>query len=120
MGLLAVAATMAQIASAFPTAGGLYHWASLLGGRGWGWATAWFNLLGLDAVLFVGERPGLATAESLSAYLAYRPCPGHSDANRELVSNVHRQGLSIPESTARIARLVAGMRERRWSGVAPR
>ena len=71
-------------------------------------------------VLLVGERPGLATAESLSAYLAYRPCPGHSDANRELVSNVHRQGLSIPESTARIARLVAGMRERRWSGVAPR
>lgn len=53
MGLLslAVAATMAQIASAFPTAGGLYHWASLLGGRGWGWATAWFNLLGLISVL---------------------------------------------------------------------
>src|SRR5262249_46157937 len=44
---LAVAATMGQIASAFPTAGGLYHWASILGGRGWGWATAWFNLAGL-------------------------------------------------------------------------
>ena len=37
---LAVAATMGQVASAFPTAGGLYHWASFLGGRGWGWATA--------------------------------------------------------------------------------
>jgi amino acid transporter len=48
---LAIAATMAQVASAFPTAGGLYHWASLLGGRGWGWATAWFNLLGLITVL---------------------------------------------------------------------
>ena len=44
---LIVAAAMAQVASAFPTAGGLYHWASILGGRGWGWATAWFNLLGL-------------------------------------------------------------------------
>jgi amino acid transporter len=44
---LAVAATMAQLASAFPTSGGLYHWASILGGRGWGWATAWFNLAGL-------------------------------------------------------------------------
>ncbi len=53
MGLLslAVAATMGEVASAYPTAGGLYHWAALLGGRGWGWATAWFNLAGLVAVL---------------------------------------------------------------------
>ena len=36
---LCVAMTMAQVASAFPTAGGLYHWSSILGGRGWGWAT---------------------------------------------------------------------------------
>src|SRR5580700_7713599 len=48
---LAVAATMGQLASAFPTAGGLYHWAAILGGRGWGWATAWFNLAGLITVL---------------------------------------------------------------------
>jgi amino acid transporter len=48
---LAVAATMGQVASAFPTAGGLYHWAAVLGGRGWGWVTAWFNLLGLVTVL---------------------------------------------------------------------
>src|SRR5277367_5842431 len=48
---LAVAATMGQLASAFPTAGGLYHWSALLGGRGWGWVTAWFNLAGLITVL---------------------------------------------------------------------
>lgn len=48
---LVVAATMAQLASAFPTAGGLYHWSAILGGRGWGWATAWFNLAGLITVL---------------------------------------------------------------------
>ena len=48
---LVVAATMAQVASVYPTAGGLYHWAAILGGRGWGWATAWFNLAGLVAVL---------------------------------------------------------------------
>ena len=48
---LVVAATMGQLASTFPTAGGLYHWASILGGRGWGWATAWFNLAGLVTVL---------------------------------------------------------------------
>jgi amino acid transporter len=48
---LAFAATMGQVASAFPTAGGLYHWASILGNRGWGWATAWFNLGGLVTAL---------------------------------------------------------------------
>lgn len=46
-----VAFGMGQIASAYPTAGGLYHWGSILGGRAWGWATAWFNLLGLVFVV---------------------------------------------------------------------
>jgi amino acid transporter len=48
-GMFALA--MAQIASAFPTAGGLYHWGSILGGRFTGWLTAWLNLLGLITVL---------------------------------------------------------------------
>ena len=48
---LLFALAMAQIASAFPTAGGLYHWSSILGGRFWGWLTAWFNLIGLITVL---------------------------------------------------------------------
>lgn len=48
---MCVAATMAQVASAFPTAGGLYHWGCMLGGRGCGWTTAWFNLAGLITVL---------------------------------------------------------------------
>jgi amino acid transporter len=42
-----VSLAMGQIASAYPTAGGLYHWGSILGGKTWGWYTAWFNLLGL-------------------------------------------------------------------------
>ena len=42
---------MAQIGSAYPTAGGLYHWSSILGGRGCGWLTAWLNLIGLVTVL---------------------------------------------------------------------
>jgi amino acid transporter len=48
-GVFAVA--MAQIASAYPTAGGLYHWGSILGNRGIGWVTAWLNLIGLVTVL---------------------------------------------------------------------
>jgi amino acid transporter len=48
---LAVAASMAELASAFPTSGGMYHWASLLGGRGFGWFTAWLNIVGLVATL---------------------------------------------------------------------
>jgi amino acid transporter len=46
-----VSLSMGQIASAYPTAGGLYHWSSMLGGRGWGWITAWFNVLGFFFVV---------------------------------------------------------------------
>jgi amino acid transporter len=48
---LVFAIAMAQISSAYPTAGGLYHWGSILGNRFTGWVTAWFNLLGLVTVL---------------------------------------------------------------------
>jgi amino acid transporter len=48
---MSVAFGMGQIASSFPTAGGLYHWSSHLGGKFWGWATAWFNLIGLICVV---------------------------------------------------------------------
>ena len=37
---------MAELASAYPTAGGLYFWAFRLGGRGWAWVTAWLNMIG--------------------------------------------------------------------------
>jgi amino acid transporter len=49
--ILAVAFSMSEIASAFPTAGGIYYWALRLGGAGWGWFTGWFNLIGLVAVV---------------------------------------------------------------------
>ena len=45
-----VALAMAEIASAYPTAGGLYYWASKLGSPAWGWFTGWFNLIGQIAV----------------------------------------------------------------------
>jgi amino acid transporter len=48
---LIVAAALGQIASAYPTAGSLYHWSTILGGRFWGWATAYINLLGLLFVI---------------------------------------------------------------------
>jgi amino acid transporter len=48
---LIVAASLGQIASAYPTAGSLYHWASILGGRFYGWLTAYINLLGLMFVI---------------------------------------------------------------------
>lgn len=44
--VLAIAASMAELASAYPTAGGLYFWAHKLGGYKWAWVTAWFNMLG--------------------------------------------------------------------------
>jgi amino acid transporter len=45
-----VAMAMGEIASAMPTAGALYFWASKLGGPSWGWFTGWFNLVGQIAV----------------------------------------------------------------------
>jgi ethanolamine ammonia-lyase small subunit len=54
------------------------------------------------AVLLIGERPGLATAESLSTYMAYRPRAGHTDADRNLISNIHSRGLSANEAAQRI------------------
>jgi len=47
---LPVAASLAQLASSFPTAGALYHWAAILGGPGWGFATAWLNVIGQVAI----------------------------------------------------------------------
>src|SRR5207248_10110883 len=41
---------MAEIASKYPTAGGLYYWASKMGGPAWGWFTGWFNLVGQVAI----------------------------------------------------------------------
>ncbi len=49
--ILCVAFGMSELASAMPTAGGIYYWASKLGGPGWGWFTGWFNLIGLVAVV---------------------------------------------------------------------
>jgi ethanolamine ammonia-lyase small subunit len=68
-------------------------------------------------VLLIGERPGLATAESLSAYLAYCPRPGHTDANRNLVSNIHQNGVRPAEAAARIVRLIQAMMRNGTSGV---
>jgi ethanolamine ammonia-lyase small subunit len=68
------------------------------------------------AILLIGERPGLASAESMSAYMAYQPGRSHSDANRNLVSNIHDRGLSAPSAAARILNLCAQMMRLRTSG----
>ena len=69
------------------------------------------------AVLLIGERPGLATAESLSAYMGYRPHAGHSDADRNLISNIHARGVSSAEAAARILQLAVQMKAAELSGV---
>ncbi len=68
-------------------------------------------------LLLIGERPGLATAESLSAYMAYQPNRAHSDANRNLISNIHERGLSVGDAAARILNMCAQMLSLRVSGV---
>ncbi len=67
--------------------------------------------------LLIGERPGLATAESLSAYMAFQPRAGDNDARRNLISNIHGRGVSVEAAAARIADLAAQMMQRHISGV---
>lgn len=69
-------------------------------------------------VLLIGERPGLATAESLSAYMAYQPRPSHTDAQRNLISNIHARGIQPQEAVLRILALATQMRALQTSGVA--
>lgn len=68
-------------------------------------------------VLLIGERPGLATSESLSAYLAYRPRPGHTDADRNLIANIHPRGVAVADAAKRIASLLDSMMQSGKSGV---
>ncbi len=68
------------------------------------------------AVLLIGERPGLATAESLSAYMAYRPKAPHTDAHRNLISNIHARGVSTEQAAERILNLAAAMMKTHTSG----
>jgi amino acid transporter len=49
--ILVIAFCMSELVSAYPTAGGIYWWASELGGAAWGWFTGWFNLIGLLGVV---------------------------------------------------------------------
>jgi ethanolamine ammonia-lyase small subunit len=60
-------------------------------------------------ILLIGERPGLASAESMSAYMGYKPRESHSDADRNLISNIHDRGLSAQSAAARILDLCAHM-----------
>ena len=59
LGTMTVALARAELASAYPTAGALYHWSAILGGNGWGFATAWLNTLGQFAIT-AGIDYGLA------------------------------------------------------------
>src|ERR1700737_421180 len=68
------------------------------------------------AILLIGERPGLASAESMSGNMAYRPNRSHSDANRNLISNIHDCGLSSRSAAARILNLSVQMMRVRISG----
>jgi ethanolamine ammonia-lyase small subunit len=77
------------------------------------------DLLSPDVVLLlIGERPGLAVSDSLSAYLAYRPSAGHTDAQRNLISNIHARGVSHSAAAIRIAGLIERILAQQVSGVA--
>lgn len=67
--------------------------------------------------MLIGERPGLATAKSMSAYIAYRPTMGMPEMRRTVVSNIHAQGTSPLEAGAYISELLKKMLTYRKSGL---
>ncbi len=73
---------------------------------------------GADVVcLLIGERPGLVTSESMSAYIAYKPTIGMPEARRTVVSNIHRQGTPAVEAGAYIAEIIKKMLDNKASGL---
>jgi len=75
-------------------------------------------LLGCDVIVeLIGERPGLTTAESMSSYMIYRPSEKTVEADRTVISNIHREGTPPAEAGAHMATLVKKMIEKKASGV---
>ncbi|GHT00334.1 ethanolamine ammonia-lyase light chain [Synergistales bacterium] len=67
--------------------------------------------------VLIGERPGLATAESMSAYIAYNARVGMEEALRTVVSNIHARGVPAVEAGAYLAGLLCRVREAKASGI---
>jgi ethanolamine ammonia-lyase small subunit len=67
--------------------------------------------------ILIGERPGLARAESMSIYLGYRPRPDSTDANRDAICNIYEGGLNPLEAGAHAVQLIQRMIRDRTSGV---
>ncbi|MDY3919840.1 MAG: ethanolamine ammonia-lyase subunit EutC [Candidatus Limivivens sp.] len=67
--------------------------------------------------MLVGERPGLVTAESMSAYIAYQPRHGLPEAKRTVISNIHRGGTTAVEAGAHAAEVIMRILEKKASGV---
>lgn len=68
-------------------------------------------------VLLIGERPGLVTAESMSAYLCYKPTNRTIESDRTLVSNIHPGGIPAIEAAAHVAGIVKDIFEAKASGL---
>lgn len=67
--------------------------------------------------ILIGERPGLARAQSMSIYLGYRPRPDSTDANRDAICNIYEGGLNPLEAGAHAVQLIQKMIRDRTSGV---
>lgn len=67
--------------------------------------------------LLIGERPGLTTVESLSAYIAYRPTVGMPEARMSVIANIHKGGTSLELGGYQIAKLIATIFNRKKSGI---
>ena len=76
------------------------------------------DITGCELVcVLVGERPGLVTDKSMSAYITYKPHTGVSESSRTVVSNIHAQGTPAVEAGAHVAELIDKILKKKVSGV---
>ena len=123
--ILLVAFSMSELVSKYPTAGGIYYWASDLGGKAWGWFTGWFNLIGLVGVVasvvyasaqfanallgLYGARPRLHQLRRRRAHPRSRrscssPLPRHPLADQHLLARRSSRCSTTSRSVWHVAR----------------
>ncbi|HEV2581491.1 MAG TPA: amino acid permease, partial [Ktedonobacteraceae bacterium] len=91
-----VALGMAELASAYPTAGGLYYWSSKLGGPGWGWFTGWFNVVGQVGITAGIDYGAAVTIDVLlHAWFPSIPATAPAFTNGAYILDIATQGSTL-------------------------
>jgi amino acid transporter len=109
--IICVAFSMSELASKYPTAGGIYYWASKLGGPGWGWFTGWFNLVGLVACVASVDYAAASFLQALLSMLGvgFIDHSAAANASAAAISHVNHYNAHIVFAMFLIILIVHGL-----------